>query len=148
MTVFRRILHPTDFSRASRAALDKALELARQGDAELLLVHVVLPPGPMVGEGFVSPRTYEILDAQARRSAEKALAKLAEKARTAKVRVTTVLLHGIPHERIVEAARAKRADLIVMGTHGRAGLSKLFLGSVAGRVVQLARCPVLTVRGR
>ena len=52
------------------------------------------------------------------------------------------------HEQIVRTARGKKADMIVMGTHGRTGVSKLFLGSVAGRVVSLSSCPVLTVRGK
>jgi nucleotide-binding universal stress UspA family protein len=52
----------------------------------------------------------------------------------------------VPHELITRAAR--KADLLVIGTHGRSGLAKLFLGSVAGRLVAVAPCPVLTVRGR
>ena len=59
-----------------------------------------------------------------------------------------LLVEGVPHEQIVRLARSKRADVVVMGTHGRSGLAKLFLGSVAGRVVAAAPCPVLTVRGR
>ena len=58
------------------------------------------------------------------------------------------LLEGIAHEQIARAARARRADLIVIGTHGRTGVAKLFLGSVAGRVVSIAHCPVMTVRGK
>jgi nucleotide-binding universal stress UspA family protein len=64
------------------------------------------------------------------------------------VRATTLVLEGVAHEQIVRAARSKKADLIVIGTHGRTGLAKLFLGSVASRVVAAAHCPVLTVRGR
>jgi nucleotide-binding universal stress UspA family protein len=59
-----------------------------------------------------------------------------------------LVLEGIPHDRIVRAARSTRADLIVLGTHGRTGLGRVFLGSVAARVVTLAPCPVLTVRAR
>ena len=59
-----------------------------------------------------------------------------------------MLLDGTAHERIVRAARSKRADLIVIGTHGRMGLARLFLGSVAGRVVATATRPVMTVRGK
>jgi nucleotide-binding universal stress UspA family protein len=55
---------------------------------------------------------------------------------------------GIPHERIVRAARSTRADLVVIGTHGRSGFAKVMLGSVASRVVASATCPVLTVRGK
>jgi nucleotide-binding universal stress UspA family protein len=58
------------------------------------------------------------------------------------------VLEGVAHAQIARFARSKHADLLVMGTHGRSGLAKLFLGSVAGRVVAAAQCPVLTVRGK
>ena len=144
----RRILHPTDFSRASGAAFLKAVALAKESRAELLLVHVLLPPTPFIGDGYISPKTYEELEASARRGAQRELAKVVAKAQKAKARVKAVLLEGVPYDRIARVARSKRADLIVMGTHGRSGLSKFFLGSVAERVIALAPCPVLTVRGK
>jgi len=58
------------------------------------------------------------------------------------------LLMGSPHDQIVKAAKSKKVDMIVIGTHGRTGLSKLFMGSVAGKVIALATCPVVTVRGK
>jgi len=67
-------------------------------------------------------------------------------ARKAGVKAMTLLLDGVAHEQIARAARSKKADLIVIGTHGRTGLAKFFLGSVAARVVATAPCPVLTVR--
>ncbi len=73
---------------------------------------------------------------------------LRAKARKAGVRVETVLLEGLADQQILRARKSKKADLIVMGTHGRRGLAKFFLGSVASRVVASSRCPVLTVRGR
>ena len=79
---------------------------------------------------------------------EQQLAKRLAKAKAAGVRARGFLLEGVPHEQIVRIAKSRRADLVVMGTHGRSGLAKLFLGSVAGRVVAAAPCPVLTVRGR
>ncbi len=144
----RRILHPTDFSRASGAAFLKAVALAKEGRAELLLVHVLLPPTPFIGDGYISPKTYEELEASARRGAQRELAKVVARAQKAKARVKAVLLEGVPYDKIARVARSKRADLIVMGTHGRSGLSKFFLGSVAERVIALAPCPVLTVRGK
>lgn len=144
----RRILHPTDFSRASGAAFLKAVALAKESRAQLLLVHVMVPPTPFIGDGYVSPKTYEELEASARRGAQRELAKVSAKAQKAKARVQAVLLEGVPYDRIARVARSKRADLIVMGTHGRSGLSKFFLGSVAERVIALAPCPVLTVRGK
>ncbi|MEK7362444.1 MAG: universal stress protein, partial [candidate division NC10 bacterium] len=139
---------PTDFSRASGAAFLKAVALAKESRAQLLLVHVLLPTTPFIGDGYISPKTYEELEASARRGAQRELAKVVARAQKAKARVKAVLLEGVPYDRIARAARSKRADLIVMGTHGRSGLSKFFLGSVAERVIALAPCPVLTVRGK
>ena len=76
----RRILHPTDFSRASGAAFLKAVALAKENRAELVLVHVLLPAVPFPGDGYVSPKTYEELEAAARRGAQRQLAKLLAKA--------------------------------------------------------------------
>ena len=148
MKRMRRILHPTDFSRASGSAFLRAVALAKENRAELLLVHVLLPPTPFIGDGYVSPKTYEELEAAARRGAQRQLAKLLAKAKKATAKVKAVLIEGIPYSQIARAARGKRADLIVMGTHGRTGLSKFFLGSVAERVIATASCPVLTVRGK
>ena len=64
------------------------------------------------------------------------------------MRATALLLDGAPHEQIGRAVRRVRADLLVIGTHGRSGLSKVLLGSVAERVIRVAPCPVLTVRSR
>lgn len=148
MARIRRILHPTDFSSASRAAFKRALELARASRAQLVIVHVIEPTVPMVGEGYIPPQTYEAIEASARAYAKRGLDKVVAQARKAGVRATARILEGTAHERIVRAARAVRADLIVMGTHGRAGLARLILGSVAGRVIALAHCPVMTVRGK
>ena len=144
----RRILHPSDFSPASRGAFRKAIEMAKASRAELLIVHVVNPIVPVAGEGYVSPKMYDEIAASSRAWARKQLDTLVAKARKSGVRARGLLLEGATHEQIVRAARTKRADLIVMGTHGRSGLAKLFLGSVAGRVVTAAPVPVLTVRAK
>lgn len=144
----RRILHPSDFSKASGAAFKKAVEMAKADRAELMLVHVVSPIVPVAGEGYVSPKMYDEIAASTRGWAQKQLAKLLAKAKQAGVRAKGFVLEGAAHEQIVRFAKSKRADLIVLGTHGRSGLAKLLLGSVAGRVVGSATCPVLTVRGR
>ena len=144
----RRILHPTDFSPASRRALTKAIEMAKAGRGELLLLHVINPILPVEGEGYVSPKMYEQLAVSTRAWARKRLAALASRAKKSGARVRVLLAEGVPHEQIIRAARSKRADLVVMGTHGRSGLAKLFLGSVAGRVVSAASCPVMTVRSK
>jgi universal stress protein A len=148
MTVFRRILHATDFSSASRPAFARTIALARQNRAPLSIAHALAPPAMIVGDGFITPQTYEVIDRSARQYARKQLTARVARARRAGVRATALLLDGTPHEQVLRAARRTRADLIVIGTHGRSGLSKVLLGSVAERVVRFAPCPVLTVRSR
>jgi nucleotide-binding universal stress UspA family protein len=142
------ILHPTDFSPSSRAAFNHALALAREQGAELLLVHVLPTVMPMVGEGYMSPKTFDDLQRSMRAQAQKQLDRLVAKAKAARVRARGLLYEGVAADAIVRAARAKRAKLIVVGTHGRTGLTRLFMGSVAERVVGTAPCPVLTIRGK
>lgn len=148
MPRIRRILHASDFSRPSRAAFAHAVELARASRAELTLVHVMTPLIPFMGESYATPQVYEQMLASVRTHAQRELDRLLARARKAGVRAKGLLLEGIPHDRIVRAARSRRADLLVLGTHGRTGLPRLFLGSVAARVVASAPCPVLTVRGK
>ena len=148
MSRIRRILHPSDFSRASGAAFSKAVDLAKMNKAELLVVHALAPTLPMLGDGYVSPKVYEDLVASARGYGKKNLDALVAKAKKAGVRAKSILLEGVAHEQIARTARRQRADLVVIGTHGRTGLAKLFLGSVAGRVIAIAPCPVMTVRGK
>lgn len=140
------IVHPTDFSPASRPAFRAALSLARPSRAALLLVHVVAPLVQVPNAAVVSPPTYarflEVVGADAR----KRLDRLVAAARRARVRATQLVVHGVPHEEIVRVCRGRRARLVVIGTHGRTGLRRVLMGSVAARVVALAPCPVLTVR--
>lgn len=143
----RRLMHPTDFSPASAAAFRQALAMARANRAELLLVHALAPIAPIVAEGYISPKTWDTLERSARAAAQHHLARLLGRAKRAGVRARGLVLDGEAAREIVRAARAKRTDVIVMGTHGRTGLAKLFLGSVAERVVGTAPCPVMTVRG-
>lgn len=145
---FRHILHASDFSRASQPAFALALALARSQRAGLTVLHVMAPVVPVIGDAYVSPQTWTDLQRQVRAYAQRELDKLLDRARRAGVRAQGLLVEGPPADRIVRAARSRHADLIVMGTHGRGGLARLFLGSVAERVVATAPCPVLTVRGR
>jgi nucleotide-binding universal stress UspA family protein len=148
MSRIRRILHPSDFSSASSAAFAKALEMSKANRAELLVAHVLAPVVPMMGDGYISPSLYQELETSARSQAQAQLDRLLAKAKKAGVRAKGLLMQGAPHEQITRAARGKRADLVVLGTHGRTGLAKFFVGSVASRVVSTASCPVLTVRGK
>jgi nucleotide-binding universal stress UspA family protein len=141
-------LHPTDFSRASRAAFEKALAMAKAGHSRLEIVHVLAPVVALPAEGYVSPQTYEALTSSATAWAQKQMDRLLKAARARGVRARGTIVEGAAHDRIVRAARSLRPEIIVMGTHGRTGLPRLLLGSVAARVIASAPCPVLTVRGR
>jgi nucleotide-binding universal stress UspA family protein len=147
MAAFRRILHASDFSRASMPAFKRAVGLARANRAPLVIAHVLMPPLVPV-DGAVSPKVFEEVEVANRAGGQKQLQQLVARARKAGVNARGLLLEGVAHEKIAAAARSTRADLLVLGTHGRTGLARVFLGSVAARVVALAPCPVLTVRAR
>jgi len=148
MTAFRRVLYASDFSKSSAAAFARALAIARANRAELVLVHVLLPPAMFLEESVLSARSLGELREQARRGAADRLASLMARATRRRVRATVVVREGLPADEIVAEARRRRADLIVVGTHGRSGFRRFVLGSIAARVVALARCPVLTVARR
>jgi nucleotide-binding universal stress UspA family protein len=148
MSRARVILHPSDFSPASRPAFTQAIAAAKKGRAPLLVVHVQPTIIPLAGDGYMSARTYDELMRAAQADAQRRLNTLVATAKKARVRASGLLLEGVAAEQIVRTARSRRASLIVMGTHGRTGLAKLFLGSVAERVVGSAPCPVMTVKGK
>ena len=144
----RAILHATDFSTASRPAFAKATELARADRSPLLLLHVLNPMMPMIGDRPIEPPTYRELQKASRAWALKNLARLVAQAKARGVRATPIVVEGSEAGSIVRLARARRVSMIVIGTHGRSGIERVLLGSVATRVVSQATCPVLTVRGR
>jgi len=148
MATSKRIIYATDFSKASERALDEAVRLAKQNNAEILVVHVIEPVPYVAGEEFASGEIYAKLEETSKREAQASLAKLMQRLKKMKLRAQTLLLKGSAHDQIVKAAKSKKAGMIVIGTHGRTGLAKLFMGSVAGKVVSLAACPVVTVRGK
>lgn len=138
-----RILVPTDFSAGSERAWAEARRLAVRLGAELVLVHVLVET-PLYSEGpFTMKRARGVFDA-ARAWTVKTLGEWT--AAAAGISARWVLRTGVPYKEIVRAAARERADLIVIGTHGRGGLDRALLGSVADRVIRLAPCPVVTVR--
>jgi len=142
---FYRIIVPTDFSSGSEEALALAIRIASVARSELVLLHVLVQ-APLFSEGKrARSRTQNVYDA-VRRWTDEHLEEWAAKARTAGVSARTALRTGVPFQEIVDAATDERADLVVMGTHGRGGIDRALLGSVADRVIRLAPCPVLTVR--
>ena len=139
------IVHPTDFSSASRPAFRKALDLAKKEGRQLQIVHVIQSPVLFAGDGYISPQVYEQLDRTQRAAAQKRVDRLVAAARAKGVRAKGLVREGVYHDQIARAA--KGAEMIVMGTHGRTGFKRLMLGSVASRVIGTAPCPVLAVRG-
>jgi len=134
-----RILVPIDFSPYSDAALALATSLARDGDGTLVLAHVEVIPLSAAGGEFMyaipEPPTEELLD------------KLEHVVPPdSHIPVERRLLAGDPADAIIRLAESENIDLIVMGTHGRRGLRRLLMGSVAEAVVRAAPCPVLTVK--
>jgi universal stress protein A len=143
---FTRMLVPTDFSSGSEQAWAVARQLAARLGAEIVLLHVLVE-APLFPEGLFMEHARDVFDA-AQRWAENMLGEWTAGAAAAGLEVRWVVCPGVPHEEIVSAATRERADLIVLGTHGRGGLDRALLGSVADRVIRLAPCPVLSVRER
>lgn len=146
MSAMRRILFASDFSKASRKAFTTAVAMAKANRAALTIVHVIVPFTPIVPEQYLSAETWEQIDNEAKRVSRQQLRRVMARARKAGIRVVGLLQEGDPAQQIIRAARSTRADLLVVGTHGRTGLAKFFVGSVASRVVATAACPVVTVR--
>jgi universal stress protein A len=136
MPQFKKILCPVDFDPNSLLALRLASELAQERKATLYLLHVVaIPPGPEMALPFGKIET----------AARTKLERLARQKVSGKARYQVEIMIGDPGVEVLQAAKRSGANLIVMATHGRRGLRRLVLGSVAEHVVREASCPVLTV---
>jgi nucleotide-binding universal stress UspA family protein len=136
----QHILVPTDFAAASESALELGVQLARAFDAQLTLLHVwELPIYPYMDFMLNSEVISQVEDA-----ATQGLARALEELRKTLPAAHSKLKTGVPWQGILEASDELGVDLVVMGTHGRHGLSRLTLGSVAEKVVRLSKVPVLT----
>ena len=148
MLTINRVLVPTDFSESSAAALDYGRALCRRFGSTLLLMHVVETQGftnvvASSGYAAVIPDLFEEIVAGERARLESLVT---DEDRQVFNVETVCRVTGRPAREIVHYGADAKADLIVMGTHGRQGLSHLVLGSVAEEVVRTAGCPVLTVK--
>ena len=145
MSIPHKLLVPTDFGTGSQAALDEAIELAKVFGAEIVLLHayeipmVGFPDGTLVATADLTSRILE----GAREGLDRVIRENADEG----VRMQAVIKQGDPWRSIDEAIAEHGIDLVVMSTHGRKGLPRALLGSVAEKVVRTASCPVLTVRG-
>jgi nucleotide-binding universal stress UspA family protein len=143
MNPIRTIVVGTDFSEIADAALDQAIELARRLDAGIVIVHAYelpiygFPDGALLATPEVAARLAD--------HAQAGLDAVVRGRRNCGVPIQGHLRQGVPWEEILAAARTAKADLVVVGTHGRRGLAHALLGSVAERVVRAAGSPVLTV---
>ena len=142
--MYDRILIPTDGSECADSAVEHALDIAAQYDAELHVLSVVDSRDVSHSAPAISP---EQVQQTLRDRAESVVESVAERAEAAGVTVVTAVEPGIPDDVVVEYAAAEDCDLIVMGTHGRTGLERYLLGSVTERTVRRSSVPVLTVRG-
>jgi nucleotide-binding universal stress UspA family protein len=139
---FRHILVPSDFGECAEQALEIAIALATKLDAKLTLLHVCeLPVSAyaMYAQGLYFPMD------ELEQAAKKALDEAAKRLRERMPNADAVLASGTAVEQILGTLKEKGADLVVMGTHGRRGISRVLLGSVAEKTVRLSPVPVLTV---
>ncbi len=149
-----RILAPTDFSKYSGFALEWAAYLAHYLKAELTLLHVIPEEDvriveEIVGEGSVIrlPRGLrENVVEERQKGFREQIEMVLNPEIRASVRMEEIIRIGYPFLEILKTAQEKEVDMIVMGTHGRTGLSHVLIGSVAEKVVHQAPCPVLTIK--
>jgi nucleotide-binding universal stress UspA family protein len=145
MNPLRRILVATDFSETAKLALDYAIAIAKPLDAEIVLMHAweipvyAFPDGAMIPGGL-----FDGLEA----ASDEALKTQLKQHEKVGVKMRGALRMGPAWREIRAVAEQEHADLIVIGTHGRRGVARFVLGSVAERVVRTAPCPVLTVGAR
>ena len=147
--MFKHILIPTDGSAVSAKAVKAGIAFARESGARVTGYHAVEPVSThLYGEGYVADKAM-IAEFERRRrdAAKKRIAAIAREAAKAGVRFEPLVeIARTPYEGIVAAARKRKCDLILMSSHGHRGFSRLLLGSVADKVIQLSKVPVLVYR--
>lgn len=141
----KTILFPTDFSNGARAAMDHAISLAKDYQAKLILLYVIqdisiaewyIPSSISAGE------LVEDMQKSAWQEMDKWIAEVSKQVKD----VEKMVVRGVPFVEIIQTAKERNVDLIVIGTHGRTGIDHMLFGSTAEKVVRKAACPVLTVR--
>jgi nucleotide-binding universal stress UspA family protein len=145
MLAFQRILTATDFTETSDRALEFALELARKFDARITIVHAYqIPAMGFADGGYIAGAE---VAAQLATAAQNRLDAVIESKKTSGIPMTAVLREGVAWEEVNAMAKEIDADLIVIGTHGRRGLARALLGSVAENVIRTSMVPVLVIHG-
>lgn len=145
--MFKKFLVPTDGSAQSAKAIEQAVQLAQQVGGSLVALAVVEPyPFPPISESPFSGGS-AAFEQRALELAQEHVAQVVAAAEKARVPCETVVVNGLyPHEEIVSAALAQGCDAILMGTHGRKGIDKLFAGSVTQKVIAQSPLPVMVFR--
>ena len=147
--MFKHILIPTDGSPVSAKAVKAGIALAKETGASVTGYHAVEPvPLHLYGEGYVADKAMvKQFERRQLDEANKHVSALARQAQKAGVRFTPLIeTCPRPYDGIVEAARKRKCDLILMSSHGHRGLDRMLLGSVADKVIQRSKVPVLVYR--
>jgi nucleotide-binding universal stress UspA family protein len=145
MVSFKKILVPVDFGESSKQALEVAIGLAKQFGAELTLVHTW--EIPVYGYGAMEFSAMDMLTPIQSAATEQLDALVAEVKRQLPD-VKGMLARGVAWREVLSAVEQTKPDLVVMGTHGRRGVGRAILGSVAEKIVRMSPVPVLTVRSK
>ena len=140
-----KILFPTDFSEGSDNAVLYPIDLAKQYNATLFIIHIVYDVIQTTGWD-VPHLPLEQLDKDLTEGSERQLDEFCTEVIHGVDKVEKRTIMGVPHQEIVQFAEDEKIDLVVIGTHGRTGLDRALFGSTAERVVRMAPCPVLSVR--
>ena len=146
----KKILVPVDFSELSLKVLQAAAEIGENRNAEVHVLHVAKESNYLhnYGADFAPPKiSIDLFKEDARVELESQLEDLVKKVST-RAKLKNILVWGIPVKEIVKISESGDFDLIVMATHGRKGLSRLFIGSVTEEVIRRAPCPVLAIRAK
>ena len=143
--IAQHILVPTDFSEYAYRALDYAIELAKAFQARLTLLHV-FHLSPLTGRE-VPPSVFNATFLEIETNTQQRMQAALERVHQMGLQGENAIIEGTPFQTIIDTVKDRDVDLIVMGTHGRTGLTRDLIGSVAEKVVRLAPCPVLVTRG-
>jgi nucleotide-binding universal stress UspA family protein len=147
VVLFERILVPLDGSEYSEKAVDYAIGLAKKFSSEIVLVHVVQSTAAVVtGPEVLGPSLLLDLKKRLEENGHRILSSAEERARKEGVKASSKMDYGNPADRIVNAARDEKADLIVIADRGLGSVARFFLGSVANQVSHHASCPVLLIK--
>lgn len=146
----KKLLVPTDFSQEAQNAVDLAAQLAEKLDAEIILLHVLeIPYGSysVMGEIHLDYTFDQVYQTQLINSSKQKLDELVKQLKAKAVQAASRLIFGNPYVHISKTISDQNVDLVVIGSKGASGLSEIFLGSNAERVIRHAECPVITVKG-